>query len=72
MRSRSEDGSIATENGVYSSGGPIKAEIVNQFAATYVRPDLRVIAKPSRPIARPQQWVQTDEDKCYRVEVLCE
>lgn len=72
LRSRAEDGSIVTGDGAYSSDGPIKAEIINQFAAAVLRPELQVIFKPSRPIARPQKWVQSDEETCYRVEVLCE
>lgn len=72
IRSRNADGSIELNNGTYGSGGPTKAELINRFASVRVNPELTLYMKPSRPIARPQQWVQTDEEHCFRVEVFCE
>lgn len=71
IRTRNADGGIEISNGTYG-GGPTKAEVINRLAPVRVHPELTVFMKPSRPIARPQQWVQTDEENCFRVEVFCE
>lgn len=67
-----DDGSILITNSTYGTGGPTKAELINRFAPVRVNAQLTVFMKPSRPIARPVQWVQTDEDHCFRVEVFCQ
>lgn len=51
---------------------PTKAEIVNKFSALQINSDLTLYIKPSRPIAKVGQWTQSDEENCFRIEVLCE
>lgn len=70
MAERSADGNL-TNVPIYQEV-PTKAEIVNKFSPLKVHPELTLYIKPSRPIAKVKQWTKIDEDKCFRVEVLCE
>lgn len=51
---------------------PTKAHVDSKFSMLRVHPELTIYMKPSRPLATAQQWTKTDEDNCFRVEVLCE
>lgn len=67
---RSADLNI-TQESLYRQA-PTKAAIVNKFSPLRVNEEVTLFLKPSRPIAQVQQWTQKDEEKCFRVEVLCE
>lgn len=60
-----------TEESLYQHT-PTKAAVVNKFSSLRINEQVTLFVKPSRPIAQVQQWTEKDEEKCFRIEVLCE
>jgi len=48
-----------------------KTVVSNRFSLLQIHDDLRLMMKPSRPIAELVHWDATDSAKCFRLEVKC-